>query len=146
MKTILNSQPTRRLILVLTAILTLSVIALAPAYLTSLLTTNPAGSNSDASPHVSTNQQGEMRAVETVLVIDPQIEDDNSDEFSATRDPREVTDERIFTIITSDSMVDTLDSSDLITITFDDGRSDGNMCRSLLGSGCRIYMGPYDSQ
>ena len=145
MQIISSSQLPRRLIVALTTILALPIIALAPAYLTSLVTTNPTGNNSDTSQHLSTLGQGETKVVETVLVIEPQTNNDIDDEFTATINPREEPEENIFRITVDESATDILDSSDLITITFDDA-PDGVTRFTWLDSGCRIYIGSYDSQ
>ena len=146
MQMISSSRLIRRLIVALAAILALPIIALAPAYLTSLVYTSPTSNNSDTSQHVSTLEQDETKAVETVLVIDPQTNDVIEDEFTATINPREETEENTFRITVDESAADILDSSDFITITFDDSPPDGIRNLTGLDSGCRIYMGAYDMQ
>lgn len=137
---------TRRFIIAIATVLALPIIALAPAYLTSLIATYPTDTNSDTSQHFSTLGQDETKVVETVLVIEPQTNNDIDDEFTATINPLEETEENTFIIAVDESAAEILDSSDLITITFDDASPDGMRNLTGLDSGCRIYMGPYDSQ
>ncbi len=135
---------TRRLIAALATLLAMPIIALAPAYLSSSITTSPTGNTSQ---YVSNLEQDETKAVETVLVIDPQTDDIIDDEFTASANPREETEEYVFRItVDEESAAEILDSSDLITITFDDASPDGIRNLTGLDSGCRIYMVPYDSQ
>ncbi len=146
MQMISSSRLIRRLFVALATILALPIIALAPAYLTSLIATYPTDTNGDTSEHVSTIERDETKVVETVLVVDPQPNDVIDDEFTASANPREETEENVFTITVDESAAEILDSSDFITITFEAASPDGIRNLTGLDSGCHIYMGGYDTQ
>lgn len=136
----------RRLIIALATVLAMPIIALAPAYLTSLLVTNVWENDSEAGQHVSTDKQVDKTIVETVMVVDSQVDIIIDDYFTATVDPRDEAEENTFRITVDESATEILDGSDFITITLDDASLDGIRNLTDLDSGCRIYMGPYHSQ
>lgn len=142
-----TKRPLLRAVKVFTATFFLAIFALAPAFAASIFVPDPMSDGSGADPHVSTVVKDETDVVETVLVVDPKIDDDISDEFVATKDPNDVTEVRYFTIKIDDADgTDILDGSDFITITLGDDYPDGRLQPNLIASGCRIYVGPYDAQ
>ncbi len=136
-----------RAIKVVAAMFALAIIALAPAFVASILAPDPMSDDGGINPQVSAVVEDETDVVETVLVIDPKADDVIGDEFTATKDADDDTEERYFTIIAEDvTETDVFDGSEFITITLGDSSSDGRSQRTWIDSGCRIYVGPYDSQ
>ncbi|MYA60808.1 MAG: hypothetical protein F4X40_09725 [Chloroflexi bacterium] len=144
-----TNRSLHRAVKVFTATFAVAIIALAPAFAVSIFAPDSMGEGSGTDPHVSTIAKDETDAVETVLVVDPKIKDDLSDEFTATKDPNDETESREFTIIVDVDDVEgtnILDGSDYITITLENDYLDGRLQPTWINSGCSIYVGPYDSQ
>ena len=141
MKTTSNTPTRRRFSAVLATMIVLTLIAITPAYLASILTQSP--TDSDASASVITISEDGPKPLETVLVADSMTENDIGDESTVTTDSR---DERIFTVIADDIAADILDKSDYLTITID-GETDYTAKNvTWIDSDCRIYVGQYNSE
>ena len=137
-----TETPIRRLIKVAAVGTALLTVLLAPVYAVSVLTTDNAG----------TTQVDDPRALETVLVSDLRSDNQSRGDLDAFAEPYEESDALTFTIEIDDRAAQIVDTSDIVTFTFEtgsytfeSGSADGTERFGWIDSDCHIYMAPDDS-
>ena len=137
-----TETPIRRLIKVVAVGTALLMAVLAPVYAVSVLTTDNA----------RTIQVDHPKALETVLVSDLRSVDQSGGDLDASAEPYEESEALTFVIEVDDRAAQIVDTSDIVTITFEtgsytfeSGSVDGTERLSWIDSDCQIYLAPDDA-
>ena len=137
-----TETPIQRLIKVAAVGTALLMAVLAPVYAVSVLTTESA----------DTIQVDETIALETVLVADPTFGTQTGGDLDASAEPYEESKALTFTIEVDDRAAQIVDTSDIVTFTFEtgsytfeSGSADGTERFGWIDSDCQIYLAPDDA-